>query len=135
MSEIESGHIAIRFVNEINRHDVDAILALVSDDHLLVDALGREVRGRDRLRDAWSGYFALFPDYRIVIEDHMQSGLVVGLFGSASGTLSVDGVLAPSGRWKIPAAWRAVVRDGRIERWQVCADNEPVRKVLAAKPV
>lgn len=135
MPESDVVRTALRFVNEINRHDVDAILALVSDDHLLVDALGREVRGRDRLRDAWSGYFALFPDYRIVIEDHMQSGLVVGLFGSASGTLSVDGVLAPSGRWKIPAAWRAVVRDGRIERWQVCADNEPVRKVLAAKPV
>jgi len=134
MPESDVVRAALRFVNEINRHDVAALLNLMSEDHLFVDALGQEVRGKDRLREAWNGYFTLVPDYRIVIEDHMQAGLVVGLFGSAAGTLSVGGVLAPSGRWKTPAAWRAVVRDGRIERWQVFADNEPVRKLLAARP-
>ncbi len=134
MPESDVVRTALRFVNEINRHDVPALLALVSDDHTFVDALGQEVRGREHLREAWSGYFALFPDYRITIEDHMQAGIVVGLFGSASGTRLVQGTLAPGGRWKTPAAWKAVVREGRVERWQVYADNEPVRRILAEKP-
>jgi len=131
MPESETVRTVLRFVNEINRHDVPALLSLVSDDHIFVDALGQEVRGRDRLREAWSEYFSLFPDYRILIEDHMQAGVVVGLFGSASGTRSVGGVLHPSGRWRIPAAWKAVVREGRVERWQMYDDGEPVRKILS----
>jgi len=133
MTESDVIRTALRFVNEINRHDVAALLALASEDHILTDGLGQEVRGKERLREAWTGYFGLFPDYRILIEDHMQAGVVVGLFGSASGTFAAEGEPPASHRWKIPAAWRAVVRDGRVERWQVYADNEPVRKVMAAK--
>ena len=125
--------IVLRFVNEINRHDVPAMLALVSPDHLFVDGLGHEVRGLERLREAWTGYFEWFPDYRILIEDHLQMGIVVGLFGSASGTYAVRGELSPSRRWKIPAAWKAVVREERVERWQVYADNEPVWKIMGVK--
>ena len=116
---------AIRFVNEINRHDVTAILALVSDDHLFVDSLGQEIRGKERVQEAWTGYFQWFPDYRILIEHHLEVGIVIGLFGTASGTYAVNGELSPSRRWKIPAAWKAIVRDGRVEHWQVYADNEP----------
>jgi hypothetical protein len=32
--------------------------------------------------------------------------------------------------WKVPAAWRAVVRDGLIAEWQVYVDNEPLRASL-----
>src|SRR5262249_20997386 len=32
--------------------------------------------------------------------------------------------------WRIPAAWRAIVKDGQIAEWQVCADNKPVYELL-----
>ena len=32
--------------------------------------------------------------------------------------------------WKTPAAWRAVVKEGKIAVWQVFADNEPIRAVM-----
>ncbi|HEY1939222.1 MAG TPA: nuclear transport factor 2 family protein [Candidatus Angelobacter sp.] len=32
--------------------------------------------------------------------------------------------------WKTPAAWRAVVKDGKIAVWQVFADNEPIRAIM-----
>ena len=32
--------------------------------------------------------------------------------------------------WEIPAAWKAVVRDGLVAHWQVFADNQPVRKLM-----
>ena len=130
MPESDPARVVIRFVNEINRHDVAALLGLVSDDHVFVDGLGHELRGRERLREAWTSYFAMFPDYRILIEHHLEVGIVVGLFGSASGTYAKDGELSPTRRWKIPAAWMAVVRDGRVDHWQVYADNEPVWKVM-----
>jgi len=135
MTEPDVVRTVIRFVNEINRHDLPAMLALVSADHVFVDGLGHEVRGRERLREAWEAYFALFPDYRILIEDHLQAGIVVGLFGSASGTFAVNGELSPSRRWKIPAAWKAIVREEHVERWQVYADNEPVWKIMGTKRV
>jgi len=133
MPEADAVRIVLRFVNEINRHDVSAMLALASPDHQFIDALGHELRGHERIREAWLAYFDWFPDYRILIEDHLQAGIVVGLFGSASGTLAVDGELSPTRRWKIPAAWRAIVRDEHVERWQVFADNEPVWKILGVK--
>jgi ketosteroid isomerase-like protein len=131
VTETDVVRVALRFVNEINRHDVGALLGLVSPDHTFVDGLGHELRGVDRLREAWTSYFRTIPDYRIVIEDHLQFGPVVGLFGSASGTCAAGNELSSARRWKIPAAWKAVVRDNHVERWQVYADNEPVRKILA----
>jgi ketosteroid isomerase-like protein len=133
MTEPDPVRVALRFVNEINRHDVPALLGLVAPNHVFVDSLGNELRGPERLAASWTGYFELFPDYRIVIDDHFGAGPNVGLFGTASATLhGADATHLPERRWKIPAAWRAVVREARIEHWQVYADNDPVRKILAA---
>ena len=133
MTEAEIVRVALRFANEINRHDVDALLALASDDHLFVDGLGQELHGRDKLRAAWHEYFELFPDYHIDVRETFQSGRVVALLGTASGTLTVEGQARSENRWKVPAAWRAVVDHGQVVHWQVYADNEPARRILAAR--
>ena len=133
MSEADSERVAIRFVNEINRHDVAALAAMMAPDFRFVDSLGQEVRGVERMRAAWTSYFALFPDYRITIREHLSLGPVVALFGSASGTLAEQGELPARNRWTLPAAWRAVIRDGRVADWQVYTDNQPVSKLLDAR--
>lgn len=130
MGEADPERVALRFVNEINRHDVTALTAMMSPDFRFVDSLGHEVRGVDRMREAWTSYFALFPDYRITIRDHLSLGQVVALFGTASGTLAEHGELPTRNRWTLPSAWRAVVREGRIADWQVYTDNQPVSKLL-----
>jgi hypothetical protein len=33
--------------------------------------------------------------------------------------------------WRIPTAWRATVRNGRIAEWQIYANNKPVYKLLS----
>jgi len=132
MSEADPERVAIRFVNEINRHDVAALIAMMAPDFRFVDSLGQEVRGIDRMRAAWVAYFALFPDYRITIREHLGLGQVVALFGTASGTLAEHGELPIRNRWTLPAAWRAVVREGRVVDWQVYADNQPVAKLLSS---
>lgn len=120
-----SENVVRKFVDCINRHDGAALLHLCSDQHCLVDGLGQVVSGREKLREAWSGYFEVFPDYHIEVETLLSSGRTVMLAGEASGTL------ASKASWRIPAAWRATVRSNRIDLWQVYADNKPVYELLS----
>jgi ketosteroid isomerase-like protein len=133
IAESDTARVALKFVNEINRHDLESIVALLSEDHLFVDGLGQEVRGRDRVREGWRAYFETFPDYHIGVKEWFQNGRVVAMFGIASGTYAVGTDLPAENRWKIPSAWRAVVRDRQIAHWQVFADNEPVWKMMGVK--
>jgi ketosteroid isomerase-like protein len=38
---------ALAFVERINDHDVDGLVALMTEDHCFVDGLGQVVRGRE----------------------------------------------------------------------------------------
>ena len=125
--------VALAFVDRINRHDVAGLAALMTEGHLFVDALGQEVRGREQMETGWLGYLAWFPDYSIKVDDVLSRGNMVALFGAAQGTYAVAGHLSVEANWEIPAAWKAVVRDGRVSEWRVYADNEPVWKIMGVK--
>ena len=66
------------------------------------------------------------------IREMFQSGQTVAFIGSASGSLVTAGEHRAENRWKVPAAWRAIVNQGRVVHWQVYADNTPVDKILQA---
>jgi ketosteroid isomerase-like protein len=125
--------VVLEFIDCINAHDVAKLSTLMSEDLLLVDGLGQQTRGRKQVQKGWRAYFSWFPDYTIEVYDAVSRGELVSVFGSAEGTYSVRGKLLPENRWKIPSAWRAIVRDGCIAEWQVYADNEPIWKVMRAK--
>jgi len=116
------------FVDAINAHDVERILALCAPDHEFVDAHGNTVPA-ERLRAAWTGYFGFMPRYGIEIEDMLVEGETAALFGTAWGGLD------PEGRdWRRPAAWRVRVTAGRIRLWQVYVDTKIVFDLLAPAP-
>ncbi|HEX3472541.1 MAG TPA: nuclear transport factor 2 family protein [Silvibacterium sp.] len=125
--------IALAFIDHINSHDIPSMATLMTDDFLFVDGLGQEVRGIRQMEKGWEGYFSLFPDYSIQVDDVFSHGPIGGLFGSAQGTYAVGGKLLAENRWKIPAAWKALVRKERIAEWRVYADNEPVWKIMRVK--
>jgi ketosteroid isomerase-like protein len=111
------------FIGRINQHDVDGLTAVLTEDHRFIDSLGSVFVGRETLRAGWSDYFRLVSEYRITVDDFADAGSSLLLAGSVEGRSGgVD--------WKVPAAWRAVVRDGRIAEWQVYVDNEPLRASL-----
>jgi len=126
--------IVLAFVDCINRHDVNGLCNLMTDDHLFIDSAGAKVQGREEMRKAWVGYFYMIPDYAIEVKAAMQKDSVVGLFGTTRGTYAAGKPLQDRNRWELPASWRAVVRDGKIAEWQVYADNEPVRRIIAGQP-
>lgn len=121
------------FVAAINAHDVERLAESMTPDHVFVDSLGREVRGREAMRVAWGRYFELFPDYEVRVDETLSRGASVGLFGVARGTCAGEGAIGGENGWTTPAAWKAVVRDGRVAEWRVFADNEPVRRILAGR--
>jgi RimJ/RimL family protein N-acetyltransferase len=41
--------------------------------------------------------------------------------------------LPAENRWTLPAAWRARVDAGLVSHWQIYADNEPVRQLMASR--
>lgn len=122
--------VVLSFLEKVNQHDVDGLLALMSDNHVLTDALGNRLQGRDNLRAGWQAYFRMCPDYRVSHEEIFSHGDVVATFGSAGGTIAVKGELKAENRWQIPAAWMAVVKSGRLAEWRVYADNKPVYEIL-----
>ena len=104
---------------------------LMTEDHVFIDALGTRMEGKERVAKAFAAYFRMVPDYAIEIHEVFSNGSVVAMLGSARGTYSPDGVLAPENGWSTPAAWRVVVRDALVAEWRVYADNEPIRQVMA----
>lgn len=122
--------VVLQFEHAINSRNPDAISALMAPDGEFIDSLGAILKGAERLRAAWAGYFKMFPDYSISHTEIFAEGNTVAIFGAAQGTLAADGEMKRENFWKTPAAWRAVVRDGKIAVWQVYADNEPARAVM-----
>jgi hypothetical protein len=122
IGEMQVIPIAQSFVAAINAHDAASIVAHATPDHRFIDSLGNTVPS-DKLRAAWDGYFKMVPDYRISVTRWVPDGESVVAYGTASGTFADTA-------WSTPAAWRAVIRDGRIAEWQVYADNEPIREIM-----
>lgn len=132
MSPVET---VLQFMDRINRRDVDALAELMTEDHVFIDSLGGSVRGREKMRAGWRGYFAFCPDYWVSHEEIFQSGNLVAVFGSTGGTIAAKGELPPENKWQISAAWLATVENSLVKEWRVYADNKPVYDILArSKP-
>jgi hypothetical protein len=103
--------VVMAFNEAINRRDLAALTALMTESHRFIDAAGASVDGRIACREAWRGFFESFPDYRNVFDAVVEVG---------------DGVVAVRGRSEcsfVPldaaAEWHAVVLDAHVDVWQV----------------
>lgn len=115
--------IATAFVGAINSHKLDDIKALMTDDHVFLDAIGNHLNGKENMGAAWNGYFTWFGDYSIEIEQLMVKGDTAFISGFASGTFNTAKGDS-NAHWRLPAAWRVVVKQGKVSLWQVYADTK-----------
>jgi len=123
---MDSADIFMQFVSAINNHDVQSLTALMTTDHVFVDSVGNRAHSAESMESGWRGYFAMCPDYWIHTDYVMMEDGVVLAGGEGGGT--IDGV-----SWRTPAAWKAVIRDGKVMEWRVFADNKPVYEILARR--
>ena len=56
--------IANQFIEAINRHDVEALCRLMTEDHTFIDIPGEIHEGRNRMITGWFDFFRTYPDYR-----------------------------------------------------------------------
>ena len=111
------------FANAINEHNVDKLCLLMTDDHKFIDSQGNEIIGKEKMRAGWIGYFQLFPDYKIEISGMFINGDTIAAFGFAGGTF--QGLSDKKDNyWRLPASWKAVIKNGKIHLWQVYADSK-----------
>lgn len=120
------------FIDAINAHDMQGLGELLSGDHVFIDAQGNEVRGKEKLIAGWRGYFEWFPDYGIEVSEVIPSDITpeghnFALFGFAKGSFKGNA----DASWRLPAAWKAVVQDGRVALWQVFADTKIPFEIIA----
>jgi ketosteroid isomerase-like protein len=121
----------LRFLEIINQHEPDELAKLMTADHVFIDSLGQQVVGRENMTRGWHGYFSLCPDYWVSHDEILVSENRVAVFGAAGGTIAADGRLPRENRWRISAAWLAVVDTGLVKQWRVYADNKPVYDIIA----
>ena len=110
----------LAFIERINAHDVEGLGLLMSDDHTFIDAHGNQVSGKEKMIAGWRGYFEWFPDYYIEVTDTFEQGESLALFGFAGGSFKSQA----GESWRLPAAWKAIVKDGCVSLWQVFADTK-----------
>jgi SnoaL-like domain len=115
-----SKHIILAFIDRINAHDVEGVGLLMSDDHTFIDAHGNELSGKEKMIAGWRGYFEWFPDYYIEVTEVFEQGEKLALLGFAGGSFKNQ----KGESWRLPAAWKAIVKDGRVSLWQVFADTK-----------
>ena len=104
----EIAAVLARYAEAKNRHDVEAILDVCTDDCFYESvALGQRVEGRDALRAFYTDLFQQLPDYQGQFDGVAYgegSAVVWGRFGGTAGERKVD----------VPVAFVCTFRDGRI---------------------
>ena len=125
---------AISFVEKINKHDIDGLTEMMTEDHTFIDSSGMIVQGKKEMKNAWKNYLGWFPDYEITVIHTLLTNDSVGLFGLAKGIFNSDEPTKDD-MFEIPAAWRAKIKDNHVSEWQVFADNEIVRDIIKSNGV
>jgi limonene-1,2-epoxide hydrolase len=103
---------------------------MTSSDAIFIDSMGINTEGRTEMRKAWDVLLTFFPDYNVQVKDIISKNGMVAVFGTARGTLATDGRILAENKFEIPASWTATVTEGKISKWRVYADNQPVRKLI-----
>jgi ketosteroid isomerase-like protein len=117
--------IAIKFNDAINARDLDALVALMTDDHRFVDTEGTVFEGIDGCREIWSGFFSAFPDYR----NHFET------VTDRDGTVVIAGRSTCSdARLAGPALWSVLIAGGAVREWRVHEDTPARRAELGLAP-
>ena len=115
----------VKFIECINRGDVDGLSALMTDDHALQVLDEAPLVGRAANDEAWRGYAAAFPNYVIYPHEFSNRGDEVAVLGHTTGSHLG---LPDYEEQKLTVIWIARVEDARLSLWQIVEDDAPRRQ-------
>lgn len=110
MCPADPEQIALQFNEQINRHDLAGLAALMSADHRFVDRAGNMACGKAAMLEAWGRFFEMFPEYQNTFTRVEIDGSRVRLYGYAT--------------WKpgdAPdfAIWTATIENDLVVEWRI----------------
>ena len=120
MHNAKPQQLVVEFNEAINRQDLDALAALMTDDHTFIDSANKGVSGKDKVLEAWGKFFQAFPDYRNLFEHFVLKERRVTVLGKS---------ICSDSRLQGPAIWTATVRANQIAEWRVY-DDTPENQTL-----
>jgi steroid delta-isomerase-like uncharacterized protein len=100
-----------------NAHDVDAALAVCTDDCVYRSVgMPGEVRGKEALSAFYTALFASIPDYRGEFDGRAFDGDSAAVWGRFGGTVEGElfGVPVTGGKVEVPVTFLVTFRDGLI---------------------
>ena len=115
----------VSFIEAINRSDVAHLASLMTEDHRLQVFDESPLEGKDANIDGWRGYTSTFPDYVLYPHQLVARNAEVIVLGHTTGS-HLD--LPDEQESGLTLLWRALVRDGRLQLWQLIEDT-PDRRV------
>jgi len=121
--------VALRFVECINRGDLNSLVALMPEDHTFVDLAGDVEKGRQTMKSGWKQYFTACPEYMIHISDIYLVENEVILVGRTTGS---HVGLPRQEEIRDPIIWVAKVEAGLVKEWRLYLDSEERRAQLGA---
>ena len=123
MSVPDPAEIALKFVDCINRQDVEGLGALMTGDHTFVGyERGDRAQGREVMARGFAEYFAAFPGYRINVSKVLRSGDDIAIIGTTTGSH-----VAPELEARETLIWTARIEHGLVAEWRIYTDLEQIR--------
>ena len=109
-----SKQVVLLFNENINKHDLDALAAMMTEDHTFVDRDGNITQPKSSTVRAWKEFFEMFPDYRNTFTRVEALNDRVAVLGYAywSRENAHD-----------PAIWTAAIAGGKVREWRIHHDT------------
>ena len=122
----ESPHaVAMRFLDAINRGDIESLAALMHEEYQLRVFDEPPQRGRKNGIAGWRGYASAFPEYRIFPQETALRGDTAAILGHTTGSH----LGLPDDEERIlTLIWLATIREGLVVRWDLIEDTADNRR-------
>lgn len=121
MNDESPSSIVLKFIEYINKGDIERTISLMSEEFIFTDIPGRvyHVRGKESHKQFWSEYLSAYPNYKIHIHHVLTSGNGVAIIGKTTGSH-----VPPEIEEKETVLWIAEVTNGLISEWRIYSDEE-----------
>jgi ketosteroid isomerase-like protein len=119
--------LAFRFVECINRRNLEGLADLMADDHVFIDLSGEVHHQREGLIEDWRSYFTQFPDYMIHLAEAYILGDTIALIGRTTGSHAGQ---PRQEEFQGTIIWVAEIDQGKLRRWQLLDDTALNRTTL-----
>jgi len=123
--------VALRFVEHINRQDLQSLVESMTEEHTFIDLAGDVHRGRETMQEGWAQYFSMCPEYMIHVSEVYISGRDVILVGRTTGShlqqprhIEIQDTII----------WIARVENDQVAEWKLYYDSQENREALGANP-